>query len=436
MTSTARLLRGIAAVLVGALLGRALLSLAADPSCVSPWPEQQPTDGTWKGSFRLSYQMKYPGTPPIKLKWTGDLNFALASERETGSSVKWTQRSCWRVPLGGKPLQGCDSAGNVLGPAWVQEVTRLERPGRPHVLGRANAAMQFDFATTSGKGDQFKISAPTQAPASLRTVGEVSEPPLTKLLAIQLMGSQGQLNFVTGMSATTASGRIAGTGKASGTGATSGTYVGEENGHMISESVAHQASKQDGNEKQMFRLKLEHSECWLMKGTLDTAQIAASVQGTGMQAENMESEWDATLQERDLKFEQEVERFVQEPVPAKLTWDYVDRTGAELERLLADKSSDYRVCVAAKALKKVYEIQERALQILMDDYPRVSQGATAPVLCAANERLLELAHNLSIASNEECPLVSRALKLIQKEEEALAAKLNVREDTLTCSVLR
>jgi len=431
MLSASRLMQRIVGVSVVALLGRTLVSLA-DPSCASPWPEQQPADGTWKGSFSLSYEMKTAGAPPIKVKWTGDLNFALASETDT-TSVESSKQRCWRVPLGGKPQQGCEG---VVGPIWVQQVRRIERPGRPHVLGRANAAMQFDFAMSSGKGNQFNFSAPTQAPVSLRTVAEVSEHPHypeNQLLAIQLMGSQGQLNLATAMSATTTSGSVTGAGKASGAGSTSMSGVAQENGRTESYSVAHQANQQDGDEKQMFRLKLEHSDCWLMKGTLDTTQIAASIQG-GMQAESFQSEWDATLQERDVKFEQEVERFVQEPVPAQLTWDYVDRTAAEFARLIADQSSEYRACVASKATKKVVELEERALQVLMDDYPRVSQGATPVVLCAANERLFKLMHDLTIAS-ADCPLVNQATTFVLGEWDAMAARLNIRPDLLTCSRL-
>lgn len=429
MLSASRFMRRILGLSVVALLGRTLVSLA-DPSCISPWPEQLPADGPWKGSFSLSYQMKNPGAPPIKVKWTGDLNFALASEKDTANVDSFKQR-CWRVPLGSKPQQGCEG---VIGPIWVQEVRTIERPGRPHILGRANAAMQFDFAMSSGKGNQFNFSAPTQAPVSLRTVAEVSEDlPPNRLLAIQLMGSQGQLNLATAMSATSTSGRVTGAGKASGTGSTSMSGVARENGHVESYSVAHQANQQNDNEKQMFRLKLEHSDCWLMKGQLDTTQIAASMQG-GMQAENFQSEWEATLQERDIKFEQEVEHFIQEPVPTTLTWEYVDRTKAELERLVGDQSSGYRACVAAKAMKKVVELEERELQFLMKDYPKVSQGATAPVLCAANERLFTLMRDLTILTTT-CPLVDQATTLVVDEWDALVAKLKIRKDLVTCSRL-
>jgi len=60
-----------------------------------------------------------------------------------------------------------------------------------------------------------------------------------------------------------------------------------------------------------------------MKGTVDT-DIVKSLESAGMQVQNIQSEWIATLQERDMEFENVVERFAQEPIPANLTWDYVN----------------------------------------------------------------------------------------------------------------
>jgi hypothetical protein len=419
------LFRAVTAVTAAALISYAIAAIAAESSCIPPpQAQREPADGGWKGTLRLSYNLIYQGMPPIKVSLTGDLDFIVKSEVETTEFVgPPLQRFCGRVPLGGEPIPGCEKQGNPVGAAPGANVVKVEARGRVHVLGKGDVAVKTDFQAVSA-GEQLKFSMPTQKPASLSTHANVTEPRGESIISVSLLGAPSQFNFLMSASAMGGPGEwMTATGKGSGTGATSGTAAGcsKRSGGCGKGDWAHEGSRPD-TEQEMLKLNLTVRDCWLMKGGVDTNKIRQSVEGSGMQVEFTEAQWEATLQDRDLKYEQDVQRFVQEPVPANLTWPYVDRVTAEFKRL-TEKPSEYRLCVVHPLQTKMAQIMERALRNLVADYPKVSDGATAPVLCAANLRILNLLRQLQLAGMGDCPGLNfnEVLQPMDKEWQALWA---------------
>jgi hypothetical protein len=158
-----------------------------------------------------------------------------------------------------------------------------------------------------------------------------------------------------------------------------------------------------------------------MSGGVDTNKIRQSLEGSGMEVEFTEARWEATLQDRDRKYEQDVERFVNEPVRENVTEGDLGRIEAEIERLRPDRNDVYRNCVFGKVSVKWGRTVERLVQTLLDRYPRASDGATAAVLCAVNQELGELVHELALIA-EDCPLIQRFQEVATSESQALLAK--------------
>ncbi len=97
----------------------------------------------------------------------------------------------------------------------------------------------------------------------------------------------------------------------------------------------------DGGRRQLLRLELTERGCALMTGSLDTSEMERSFQAGGLSLEIVEAKWTATLDQRDVALEQAVARFVSAPVPAKITWEYLDAVTAEFNRLRGSDPSDY-----------------------------------------------------------------------------------------------
>jgi hypothetical protein len=176
-----------------------------------------------------------------------------------------------------------------------------------------------------------------------------------------------------------------------------------------------------GGNRQLLRLEVKERDCWLMKGPVDPKEMTQSMQAAGIPVEIVQSEWTATLDQRDVPFEQAVERFVRAPIPANMTWQYVDGIVAEFNRLRGSNSTDYQRCVLASAQEKLLRVQVAALKIYLDSYPKVSEGATPAVLYAANLRIIGIVQRLDLFGIE-CPLATAAWKMINEQAQAAKAK--------------
>lgn len=453
MVTRPTLFRGMfwLAAAAAASVACAIAAFAAGSSCIGE-SQREPMDGKWKGTAQLSYVLKHPGAPPIKVKLAGDLNFNVVSETEKEEFVTWPEppkkQKCWRTPLGGQPMPGCDTQGNPIPekkppkPAEPAkpEVKTLESRARVRVVGKGNVAVQSDIDSILPTGEHFKFSMPTQAPASLRTQAKVTGDKDDSIVWISLMGSPSQFNFLMSASTTGPSGSVQVTGKGSGTGSTSetlsaetrgpcppvhgtvtaGSFSGEVSGCKSTGQISHGNQVAD-TEQEMLRLNDTVHDCWLMSGGVDTNKIRQSLEGSGMEVEFTEARWEATLQDRDRKYEQDVERFVNEPVRENVTEGDLGRIEAEIERLRPDRNDVYRNCVFGKVSVKWGRTVERLVQTLLDRYPRASDGATAAVLCAVNQELGELVHELALIA-EDCPLIQRFQEVATSESQALLAK--------------
>jgi hypothetical protein len=403
--------------------------------------KREPVEGKWKGFFRLTYQMKYPvAAPPMNLKWEGDLDFIIGRTQVPHESTYVWAPPCLRVPAGSKnqPAEGCDRNGNRIGPPAPLPIQYSY--DKPHFSGIGKASMSFDFQMTRN-GVNIKNPVMSQEPAQLDTKEELGQS--DAIVALLLMGSPKQFKYLSSFMAHSGSGTVQENAQLSGSGEISGNTVarskdgGYGTQHIQSDgnsraNVHSEATSADGKHyeedssirtstgtldewKQMFRLKLEEQDCWLMKGTVDTTEMKKSIESSGMHMENVQSEWIATLEERDMEFEKAIERFAQEPIPANLTWDYVNNATATYQQLVGDKPSNYRLCVASKAADKMGRISELAMRTLLNSHPLGQPGATRAVVDASLQRILELFRIMNFfGASEDCPLMKEAKDLGDK----------------------
>ena len=376
----------------------------------------------------------------MNLKWEGDLDFILGRTKVPHESTWLIAPPCLRVPAGSKnqPAEGCDRNGNRIGPP--APLPMQYSYDKPHFSGIGNASMSFDFAM-SRKGVNVKNPVMSQEPAQLDTKEELGQS--DAILAVLLMGSPKQFKYLSSFMAHSGSGTVQENAKLSASGEMSGNTVArsKDGGYGTQNiqsngtgraSLHSEATSADGKHyeedssirtstgtldewKQMFRLKLENQDCWLMKGTVDTTDIVKSVESGGMHVENIQSEWIATLEDRDMEFEKAVERFAQEPIPANLTWDYVNNATATYNQLVGDKASNYRSCVASKAADKMGRISELAMRTLLNSYPLGQPGATAAVVDASLQRIIALSRSMVFfGASEDCPLLKEAKEVADK----------------------
>jgi len=376
-----------------------------------------------------------PGLQPIPVKSEGDLTYQLTHRGEF-SDRKERPRPPLRRPLGAptppeapKPL-----------PEWVDS--------EPQIRGTAKFSMTAELRYQR-QGDRVSGDVASSDRPELRVQEELSD---FKDKIVALVGFGDPARFRVGMpfaGQTAAGNSVSGKMNMDGRGTYSGRISGRSprggysdadvaNPGQGRSSIHAEGRTDDGKpfkydataptaapgpsgERQVLRLELRERDCWLMKGSVDTKEMEQSFQAAGISVEIIESEWTATLEQRDVAFEQAVERFVRAPIPANMTWQYVDGIAAEFERLRGSTPTDYRSCVLASAQTKLLRVQVAALKVYLDSYPKVSQGATPPVLGAANVRILGILQRLQFLGIE-CQLATAARKMIDEQAQKAWAK--------------
>ena len=413
----------------------------ADGPCNPTDPPQEPASGKWRGTLdqRASYQQNVgPASVKIGQSWHGDLEFVLGHDTEYDERYV-PEPPCMRVPAGRAPIEGCRADGTRIDPTKKFKVVRVPKDGAPRLSGEARVT-QLNTVSTSVRGAEGRGGGSSPQAESLNTELVLAG---GKIDAISLVGRTDQLRTTTAFSVTdrtsgeTASSR----GTAGADGLPYERQTGQGRGGSFSASSRRNAagdvsthavvSDPDGKTRihdlqtpgnagssgnptqfvQLFHLTLDTRECAFMKGTIDPAALQR-MRGAGFSVEISQAEWSAELQERDKAFEAEVSQFAAEPVPATLTWDYLDRFNSRLQQLQSAKKSDYGRCVLGKAVSKAIRVQMQALRTLTASYPDRCQGATDAVLNVANMRLLELARPLGYMGLDKCADVQKAVDLV------------------------
>lgn len=414
-------------------------SARAEDACNLPSPQEEPAGGKWKGELQqeIEQRLQASGISVSTVSaWRGDIEFILGHDPADVERIE-PLPPCIRVPAGHAPIEGCRSDGTRIDETKKFKIVKVPTDGTPHLSGNAHVAMSMTM-TSSITGLQGQANAVSQAPEELNTEAVVSN---DRLDAISLTGQPGQFSMAlnygfqgSGIS-TGGSMTVGGNGTmngqysehdsgGSGTGTLQVGSGGQANSHSVYTSndgktdthdvtVSDPTAARDSNKaEEILHLTIEVRECGFMKGKIDTSKIPSTMPG-GSQVKIQKAEWSATLEERDVEFENAVRAFVDEPMPQTLTWDYVSAVTSRLDAFRAQKNSDYGRCVLARTQSKFIDLMLQALRTLNESYPKRCEGATDAVMAAANERLLGLLRPVQLLGiREDCPAIATAGTLL------------------------
>jgi hypothetical protein len=185
----------------------------------------------------------------------------------------------------------------------------------------------------------------------------------------------------------------------------------------------------DGGSKILLaNLSVDEKKCGFMKGKVDASEIQKAFKVTGT-IKVIESEWTATLDERDEAFEKQVESVASEPVPAELSWAYLDQFARTWAQLREGKSTSYGRCVLKKLDWKYVLINRRAAENLAKGFPKAADGANCTVMRAALGRFLQILRFLQLSGSGGCPEVEGAYLEVQKQIQLLVKSVLARPHT-------
>ena len=455
------------AALVAMALATGSIARAADSlSCDPPKREEQPSAGQWKGTFKLTYGLLVPQLPPtmkVSVTWQGTLDL-LVLRPPVGEDAPPppTPRPPTRQPL--RP----PSAYMPGAPASDAEPSDRARPGqfasdaeqRAAVIaewerywqeqeGIANAEAKR-FGTAIQNGHTGEISGTARGGIQMQAGGSFA-PGLTGSSSggstvpqqydlkaaetdpaagfgdIEIHGEPGSQGFTYDFAAAGAEGRAVEHAQIGHDGSLTGRTHAESERHVEEYDVATPGTgAPDVDPTLLAALTIEETKCWQMRGSVDASTIRAMMQrsAAGMDIDVKVSEWTATFDGRDEAFERRVQQLVAQPIPAEMTWEFVDQYGEGYKRLHADAaSSDYKRCVLVEAQRQGIRITVAALQTLVRNLPRVRDGATGAVLAAWRLRTLPLLRTLSLSGIEDCAVAIDAEQKFYQEMRELLQRL-------------
>jgi hypothetical protein len=278
----------------------------------------------------------------------------------------------------------------------------------PKIEGKATYNRQDSInMTISGAG--INDAGGTSAPLPLEVRAE-EDSASGQFKEIGLWGFPDQIAYRGNLDATTSAGTTDGQLDTDGD---SGNYHDGTHSVTVPSDMSH-------TQIELVRLKnVMNQECWLMQGTVESSQIVNTFSSGGFEVVVTDSEWTATLDERDVDFEKRVQALADEPIPSPLTWDYIDRFHARWQSLRnSGKLTDYRLCVLKDLDRKAVAITVAGLQELLNEFPKVrdmdSACAALTVVEAALERILPLVRQLQL-EGINCPLTDLWSEVVSKE---------------------
>ena len=446
-------------VVVLFVLGPAV-TIGGESGCKPADHPPGPSAGAWKGYFRLIYEITFPGPAKVVVptRIEGDLDFALGRQQLDDPPApppppppppERKRKPLRAPPAAPSPGQPASSAASPAAPP----------PEPPNQLQVAVARVEADYNglyVPPGKGAQLQgisnltmgvevnatVSASrldgdfkTKRPVQLEVIGE-EDPKTAKFEEIGLWGAEGLTSLSGNFLATDRDSRVSGNADISASGA-SGHAVAESKDRRdevdfssrsparelppgVDQETDSERERREFDEaydrlfgppKQKMKyvtLKVDSTECWLMRGTVDTTEMAASLAQWGATMVVKESEWMVTLDERDPAFEERVEELAAEPIPGRLTWDSIRSFNDRSRALLREANSDYKRCAARGLEEKFIRMNVAALQSVVDEFSGSNEGATCAVLSGAMEKILTQIRVLQLYGLGDCSVIKEA----------------------------
>lgn len=357
---SARVLAAVPLIAVLAYGATAPLALA---DCELPVQASAPSAGEYKGFFRLSCEMHLPASPTLVIPVTfeGDLVFDLGRQELDDAPPPVPPPRAIRRPLrppaaprSGPPDPAAVEAVNEAASVEAALAAALNQadPGHlyippsenPRVEGTSNVSVDARFQHVAPEG-QLTGQVGTKRTMPFEVRGEESSRTGT-FDELTLWGTQDQAAFAGGFNFVTPDARGTGNLDFSDSGAT-GSVTAEDKRGSISKDVnistggagtpppgedKYQRERREFDEAydrlfgkpekkvQMLTLTVTSTDCFLLRGTVRAEQFEAQLKQQGAVLVVKESEWMATLQEREPDFEKRVQSLAAEPIPSPLTW--------------------------------------------------------------------------------------------------------------------
>jgi hypothetical protein len=406
--------------------------------CELPERMSTPAAGHWKGFYRLVIEMKHP---PIimHIKTEGSLEFDLGRYEALPDVPHPSPRpNLPRTPLGRRlrfrtdsvvKFLPADTKVNAAIEASVQKAMaeaegnyqglRVGKHENAKIKGKATYNSQCS-ANMTMPGPKINANG-NFAPLELEVRAEEDQAS-GQFKEIGLWGFRDQLasSFRSGSDIVTSNSETHGQADLHGGSLHYRGYTVDSTGkHNFSGSgAASMPHEQIG----LVRLKVLSQDCWHMQGTVNSQQMGNPSSG-GFGGVVTESEWSATLEERDVDFEKRVHALADEPIPSPLTWGYIDHFNAQWQSLRkSGKLTDYRLCVLSDLDRKGVEITVAGFRELVKDFPKVRDMGNAcgamTAVGAAMERILPLERRLQL-EGIDCPLTDSWREIVNNEMREL-----------------
>jgi hypothetical protein len=386
--------------------------------------------GQWKGDFRLVFQPVFPGVPEglnLKVTWSGEIGFAVhRPEKDDPPPPPASNR---RRPLapplkeGEKPPVVQDPASDRAAPgqfktdeeqieaayAWFREQARLEEEAAAKRAERygieippASGSVEQPQIEGGGRGkSEYTINGrpmpdvhvksggrTSDATIELRAVEEQGDRPLRR---IEVWGDRAQLAVSYDI---TAKGR-------GGSASTSGT-----------------SPKGSGGRVLLTYLEIENLQCGVVSGHIDATaireQMRKGLPGTDIRV--IENTWTARRDDRDESLEQKVQALVDQPIPAQLSWGYLDeftKQAGELRK--SAKQDDYSRCVLKALEGKFVKICRAFMRELGRNFPNAEHTPSCEVIRQAVLPIVEMQRSLELYGAGGCPESAEAWGHAEKQ---------------------
>jgi hypothetical protein len=386
--------------------------------------------GEWKGTFKIVYEPVIPGVPEgIKTTttWEGEISFQV--QRPEREDPPPAERPSRRRPLA-PPLKEGEKPPVVEDPdraapgqfanvdeqraailAWYAEQARKEeeaakerarkygsqitpsggRVEKPQIRGGGKGKVTMSLAgiLPDARANASGRSA-GEANYELSAVQEDGDRPIKRL---EVKGDPREAGFTYDA---TASGR----------------------GGRASKSGSSPAAP-TGTKIVLTYLEIEDVQCGIVTGHIDATAIREHTRKNlpGYDMRVSTNTWTAKRSDRDESLEQRVEALVNQPIPAQLSWGYLDEftnKAAEL-RASVKSPSDYHRCVLKALEGKFVKICRAMIKELGKNFPNGELQPSCEVLRQAMAPIYRIQRTLELYGAAGCPEVAEAWRNVEKQ---------------------
>jgi hypothetical protein len=165
-------------------------------------------------------------------------------------------------------------------------------------------------------------------------------------------------------------------------------------------------------------LEIEETKCGFVSGHLDSTWIRELVRKglPGYDMRVIENTWKAQRDDRDEALEKKVQELVDQPIPAQLSWGYLDeftRKAGEIRK--SAKKDDYSRCVLKALEGKFVGIGRAFMKDLGKNFPNAELEPSCEVLRQAMLPLLEMQRSLELYGAGGCPESAEAWGNVEKQ---------------------